>query len=132
MSDDAPSADDVERANDGVYAAAHARAVQRACTETNAPVCECGLFAGSTSTPGQVVVSHAPVEASGLLRPDAFDLCPLRAGRPRRAARGDVRRHPSRVVTCVEIAGHAIACDAPSRLHRYDGPTSATTRWAST
>ena len=69
VANDAPSADDVERANDGVYAAAHARAVQRACTETNAPVCECGLFAGSTpNDASQVVVSHAPVEASGLLR----------------------------------------------------------------
>ena len=81
VTDDAPSADDVERANDAVYAAAHARAVRRACTETNAPVCECGLFAGSTPTPGQVVVSHAPVEASGLLRPDAFDLPLARAVR---------------------------------------------------
>ena len=82
VSDDAPSADDVERANDGVYAAAHARAVQRACTETNAPVCECGLFAGSTpNDASQVVVSHAPVEASGLLRPDAFDLPLARAVR---------------------------------------------------
>ena len=52
---------DVERANDGVYAAAHARAVQRACTEAIAPVCECGLFAGSApSDASQVVVSHAP------------------------------------------------------------------------
>ena len=69
VANDAPSADDVERANDGVYAAAHARAVQRACTETHAPVCECGLFAGSTpNDASQVVVSHAPVEASGLLR----------------------------------------------------------------
>ncbi|CAH0366385.1 unnamed protein product [Pelagomonas calceolata] len=81
VSDDAPSADDVERANDGVYAAAHARAVQKAVAETNAPVCECGLFAGSTPTPGQVVVSHAPVEASGLLRPAAFDLPLARAVR---------------------------------------------------
>ena len=69
MSDDAPSADDVERANDAVYAAAHAKAVRRACTETDAPVCECGLFAGSKPhDASQVVVSHAPVEASGLLR----------------------------------------------------------------
>jgi len=106
VTDDAPSADDVERANDAVYAAAHARAVQRARTETNAPVCECGLFAGSTSTPGQVVVSHAPVEASGLLRPDAFDLPLNRA----------VRVVP-RFVTCV---GRLVASPSLRRAYFCD------------
>ena len=106
VTDDAPSADDVERANDGVYAAAHARAVQKAVAETNAPVCECGLFAGSTSTPGQVVVSHAPVEASGLLRPDAFDLPLTRA----------VRVVP-RFVTCV---GRLVASPSLRRAYFCD------------
>ena len=82
VTDDAPAADDVERANDAIYAAAHARAVQQAVEETGAPVCECGLFAGSPAHAGaRVVVSHAPVEASGLLRPHAFDLPLARAAR---------------------------------------------------